>query len=660
MLYQKLSKNIFKVPSDADCQEQVKNQWEMFIRGENIDKKVLRNSIYNSWKRSKVYNVNYQSLQTVIVPQKELDKAVKKNDVLISCSSVILSDIFYFNEDIIRTVILTDASGTVIDLRSQDDSVCLGMTFDERHIGTHGIATCRHEEKLITVIGNENYCIQNKNIACTASPVWNATRTHVLGFLGVIVRADEFKPFIRSIIEISVNAITEQIKAYTLLQRQNTLISVLTDGLIFLEHNFSVYLVNKYAKKLLDLDSESISKNIFDLMSFNSVVTEKIVNKTPFIDEKSVCVNALTGISITCVISMSISENQDIVLTFREVSRIKDLKKAPVPRAVYSFKDIVGRSPAVLETVDYARRAALNDFPVLLIGESGTGKELFAQSIHNASARSGKPFIAVNCGALPHELVQSELFGYSEGAFTGASRHGKAGKFELADGGTIFLDEIGEMPLHIQANLLRILQDGELCRIGGQQSRKINVKIIAATNRNLHKAIAEKMFREDLFYRLNVFNIHIPALRERMEDVETLANYFVYKISNNFNTDIKKIDDRVLEAFKKYSWPGNVRELENVITRAVYVCRCDTIRLEHIPSSIVSEYVALDDTAPAHSSTMHDFSSQSLYKTEEAIIRNILSQQRGNVYGSSKILNISRSSLYYKCAKYGIDPKIYK
>ncbi len=229
---------------------------------------------------------------------------------------------------------------------------------------------------------------------------------------------------------------------------------------------------------------------------------------------------------------MSLTREACVVLTFREARRMRGFAaRVAGSKAVYTFDRILGDSPPLMEVIDQAKTIARGNTTVLILGESGTGKELFAQSIHNASSRASRPFVAVNCGALPRNLVESELFGYEDGAFTGASRTGKPGKFELADGGTIFLDELGEMPMDAQVSLLRLLQNGEVTRIGGKSSRTVSVRVIAATNKNLEEAVRQHTFREDLYYRLNVFTLVLPPLRSRMSDIELLAEHFLLKFA---------------------------------------------------------------------------------------------------------------------------------
>ena len=284
--------------------------------------------------------------------------------------------------------------------------------------------------------------------------------------------------------------------------------------------------------------------------------------------------------------------NKDgLVLTIQENKALhKLINKMTATQAEFTFDDIIGNSNVMVKAKKLGRIASRSNANVLLLGESGTSKELFAQSIHNNGDRSGNPFIAINCGSLPRNLIESELFGYEGGAFTGAKKEGRPGKFELANGGTIFLDEIGDMPLDIQVSLLRVLENREVTRIGGTKNIRIDVKVIAATNKNLEELIENKMFREDLYYRLNVLSINVPPLRERNEDIIYLADYFLLKHRKNLLKNISGFTEEVYQIFSTYSWPGNVRELENVIERAVNICEQNIITINELPFSLQESF----------------------------------------------------------------------
>ena len=250
---------------------------------------------------------------------------------------------------------------------------------------------------------------------------------------------------------------------------------------------------------------------------------------------------------------------------------------------------IIGSNKQIRQLKDSIKKIAKSNSTVLIFGESGTGKELIARSIHSQSDRATKPFIAVNCAAIPDSLLESELFGYVKGAFTGASVQGRVGKFELANKGVIFLDEIGDMPLHLQAKILRVLQDKKLTPIGSNKVVQLDVRVVAATNKNLKQLMEENKFREDLYYRLNVIPINVPPLRKRLDDIEKLSYHFLNRYNESFAKNVTKIDEEVLQAFMEYDWDGNIRELENVIEYMMNVTENDTLSLDSLPGNILEK-----------------------------------------------------------------------
>jgi len=317
--------------------------------------------------------------------------------------------------------------------------------------------------------------------------------------------------------------------------------------------------------------------------------------------------------------------------------------------ASYSFDHIAGRHPAILELKDLSSRAARTISTVLIKGESGTGKEIFAHAIHNVSPRRRGPFIKVNCAAVPETLLESELFGYAEGAFTGARKDGKPGKFELANHGTIFLDEIGDMSLGMQAKLLRVLQEREVERVGGINTTKVDVRVIAATNQDLFKLAREHKFREDLYYRLNVIILELPPLRERRDDIPLISQTLLQRLNGQLGTRVNTISPEVITHFCNYNWPGNIRELENTIERAVNFCDGNTITLANIPEHIISKVYPLP--TQSSSGTLEKL----LEAHEKEVIQKALEKCGGNRTKTAETLNIHRSVLYRKMSKYKIS-----
>ncbi|MHC1712349.1 MAG: sigma-54 interaction domain-containing protein [Solidesulfovibrio sp.] len=320
----------------------------------------------------------------------------------------------------------------------------------------------------------------------------------------------------------------------------------------------------------------------------------------------------------------------------------------------HNFGGIVYQSRQMDELVHLAKKVSKADTTVVITGESGTGKDLFAQAIHQESERKDGPFIIVDCSSISENLIESELFGYESGAFTGALKAGKPGKFELADGGTVFLDEIGELPLEMQAKLLRVLESKQFYRINGTKPVNVNVRIIAATNRSIEEMVLEKTFRKDLFYRLNVFSLHIPPLRERTEDISLLINYYLKHYSALNHKSIDRISPQLLFILKHYKWPGNIRELKNVIERLVVLAENSEINVQDINflKGILQEQ-QIEDTS---FNTFLELEAASLEVQKETILK-ALENSNYNMVKAAKILNIPRSTLYYKIEKLHMSPQ---
>ncbi len=305
----------------------------------------------------------------------------------------------------------------------------------------------------------------------------------------------------------------------------------------------------------------------------------------------------------------------------------------------YKSSGLVGNTPQMKQIFHMIADVAPSTASILILGETGTGKELVANALHCQSDRACMPFVALHCAALSEGVLESELFGHEKGAFTGAVQARK-GRFEMADGGTLFLDEVGEMSLKVQVKLLRVLEKGEFERVGGEKTLKVDVRLITATNRNLEKEVSEGRFREDLFYRLNVITIHLPSLRERKDDIPILSNFFVIKYTKKYKKEIKGFAPEAMEALCAYHWPGNVRELENVVERAIVLCKKNTISVEHLPRNVVPDK---DDM-----SVIKIPVGISLKEAEKEIIQKTLQMTHGSKKEASKILGISNRKIEYK------------
>ncbi|GGM28727.1 sigma-54-dependent Fis family transcriptional regulator [Paraliobacillus quinghaiensis] len=383
-----------------------------------------------------------------------------------------------------------------------------------------------------------------------------------------------------------------------------------------------------------------------------------IANRYPLIIDNEL-VGALGTVKYPGPDNLRQSKNkiQDLIdeLNFYKTKAQKELQSK------YNFADLTGSSPIFLAAKKLAEKVSGSNSSVLLTGESGTGKELFAHAIHHSSMRSEHPFVALNCASIPQDLFESELFGYEDGAFTGAKKGGKKGQLHLANDGTIFLDEIGDMPLSMQSKLLRTLQENEINPVGGQSTIPINLRVIAATNQDLMKMVDEGKFRKDLFYRLNVINIEIPPLRERKEDIAPISIKILEKLERNFYRSGTLLSSEVIERFKHHSWPGNVRELENVLERAINVLDGRTIELSHLPLYLrdpetVASRGGSSVTNPPKDAELLQVSplKKTIAKVEKQEIKNALIFTNGNKIEAAKLLGLGKTNLYDKCKKYEI------
>jgi len=353
----------------------------------------------------------------------------------------------------------------------------------------------------------------------------------------------------------------------------------------------------------------------------------------------------------------------EVVLVLRKAEERERLKRenerlrSELSRA-FRLESLVGDSPVMQEVGRQIRKVAAVKTTVLVTGESGTGKELVARALHELSPRAAMPFVPVNCGAIPGELMESELFGHVKGAFTDAVRN-KKGLFAEADGGTIFLDEVGELPQPLQVKLLRVLQEEEIRRVGDSRSEKVDVRVVAATKRDLAQLVARGLFREDLFYRLNVLNLRLPPLRERKGDIEALATHFIAKYNLRLGRKVRDIAPDALQLMADYRWPGNVRELENAVERAMVLCEGETITADVLPDLMIAPGSATGEGGPdGEGRTIGtDLSIKKASRALEAdLIRRALRRTRGNRTRAAELLEISHRALLYKVKDYGIDP----
>lgn len=423
------------------------------------------------------------------------------------------------------------------------------------------------------------------------------------------------------------------------------IVSSMSSGFIVLLPDLTITHANPAAAELLRTTKEKLlSGKLPEFIHSDLKVRKVFKTGKPIIDEELFIKlpDATVHILKTAV---PVFNNQGEVIAvldhFRRINEAHQLvSRLSGTKASFTFDDITYSSEAMAEAVELARMAASSNISVLINGESGTGKEMFAHAIHQASARNNAPFVVIDCASMPRDLVESELFGYAEGAFTGAIRGGRPGKFELANGGTVFLDELGELPIELQSRLLRVLQNREVVRLGGAEPLPVDIRVIAATNRDLHEEVRQGNFRGDLFHRLNVLSIQIPPLRARPEDIETLAKAFLEKHKFRFKKPGLGLGPDVLAALRERSWPGNARELDNTIVRAIQLCR-DRIEPKHVRQ-------ALPPARDVRAMEAAILQPVSLEEIERKAFRETVEACNGNISRAARVLGVARSTVYKK------------
>lgn len=484
-----------------------------------------------------------------------------------------------------------------------------------------------------------------------------------------ISKRESLIKFVRNIAEL----LASKIKEYEIVRRLelnnsqlNAIFSSINDGILITDVDGNIVNCSDSIFKLVKMSKKTLIgqnvKDVFEKFDMEYTNEKQKTTKLSEIKLKSRKEMLLCSIS---QIMINNAVNGKIILLMEPKHIETAIYRRIYEQRIFKFDDMIGKSQAFCEVVNLGKKIAGFDSNVLILGESGTGKELFARAIHYNIGENRSRFIAVNCAAIPEALLESELFGYEEGAFTGAKQSGKPGKFELANGGTIFLDEIGDMPLHLQAKLLRVLQEQVVERIGGIRAIPIKVRVISATNKNLKKMIEDKEFREDLYYRLNVFEINIPSLKERKDDIPLLVNHFIAKYCDKLHITEKKIEDEAMTALINYEWKGNIRELENTIEYLCCISSNEIISFDEVKGKIqvngneniknskkVIEINKLNEHVSENEEVM------TIKDLEKREIGKALAQYGHTKEGKSdaaKALGISRATLYRKLKEYNIN-----
>jgi PAS domain S-box-containing protein len=650
------------LPHDQYC-----SSWKGLIETGKIETSVLRQEIADSWRRCLFeYKLDpFASKRPIRLSPKEIAERCQKNTVLMGSAKPFLQVLESAVKGSGFIITLADEDGYVLEVLGDEDilkmasanNYLVGCRRAEDEVGTNAIGLSLYLKKPIQLTGCEHFNVNHHSWTCSSSPIFSPAK----GLLGTVTLSGKsigVHQHTLGMVISAAKAVENKIGEEQFSQEKDSLNSYLdslldsiSEGIIAIKEDGEITHINRIAEKMLDISKEAVmGKSLKTVVDIDPHTWKEILGYS-HISDQEVSVNLSGKPTFFILSTRPIFFGGKIVgkiLILTEKQRVYQLiQRFTGGTARFTFDDIIGKNPQFLRQIELAKITSKTDSRVLLVGESGTGKELFAQSIHNQSKRRNAPFVAVSCAAVPRELIEAELFGYKEGAFTGSRRGGQIGKFELADKGTLFLDEISSMPLEMQAKILRVLQENEVVRLGDNKPRNVDVRVIAATNKDLIEEVKNRNFREDLYFRLNVVEIAIPPLRERIEDLPLLAQHILKRIAMRLGTDSIRVSEGACRLLKAYHWPGNVRELENYLERASITCQDGIIEPKHFPSRLFN-----------NSTPQNDLSSEvrGLKEEEKSLIVKALKECKGNISESARKLHISRSTMHRRIRAFNLSP----
>ncbi|GGE29624.1 signal-transduction and transcriptional-control protein [Marinithermofilum abyssi] len=648
-----LSLNVHSVPKHES--NKLEKIWEGFVT-DNLNNLVgIRNVIEKSWNRCVYKGVNpFQKKAPIYVTDEYIQHYLSEQNLVFSSLEPILNSLKSFAIDSGHLLVFCDNKGNILHmngcslLRSKAEKMnfVIGSSWSEINAGTNAIGTCISIKKPIQIFSAEHFCQEVHKWTCSASPIVDPATQKILGVIDLTGLREDVHPHSLSVavsaaksVEVSLRYNLEIERLKVLEYYLQTISRYPDSNLIALDRGLNVIKASPFL-----YEEKWITKN-------NKLVECPLSEPSELIgvSEKEWHIEDIRGrwrfLLQTCFLK---GRPIGAIIHVLAPKRINTSNNKTITK--YSFSNIIGDSEKIKSIISKAHAAAGCDLPVLIEGESGTGKELFAQAIHASSQRAKEPFISVNCGAIPKELAASEFFGFVGGSFTGADKKGRPGKFEQANNGTIFLDEIGEMPLDLQPLLLRVLEENEVVRLGGQEPYKINVRVIAATNKDLLVSVKEGYFRKDLYYRLKVLSLHIPPLRARPEDIIPLVQHYLRKACQEIGCSTPKLDKHTIKLLQAYQWPGNIRELRNFAYQTAINVTSDIVKVEDLPVEIQNKE-ALNQ--PEHKPVKVD----TIRNQQKAIIEKVLIETNGNVTKAARRLGINRSTIYRKL---GSDLSIFR
>jgi PAS domain S-box-containing protein len=646
--------------------------WERFSRSGEFDPQALRPEIAQSWLRCRKAGVDpFAGRSTRVLAEPGLSRLLERHKSLIDVARPFMGKLYQFVASSSFVVLLCDERGYILETAGDpgviesapDLNFCRGALWAEAEIGNNGAGTSLQLQRPFQVSGHEHYCRKHHPWTCSGAPIFSETGA-LAGVLEMSGPVEATHQHTLGMVVAAAEAIQQQLRVQ-LKNRELTLLNshlsnlflTVSDGVVVVDARGDIQQVNPVAEKIFHGKAQGlVGKPIAQFVDQPEPIRELLRSGLAFSDQE-LNVGPRTEFTSCLASAKPVKDEQGNttsgVIFLNPIHRIRKLiNRFSGAHAAFTFDDIIGSGEALIAAVQLSIQAAGSESTVLLCGESGTGKEMFAQAIHNRSPRHSGPFIAINCGAIPRELIGSELFGYAEGAFTGAHKGGRPGKFELAAGGTLFLDEIGDMPLDQQASLLRVLQDKTITRIGGAMGMLVDVRIICATNKQLPLEIAKGNFRQDLYYRLNVLAITLPPLRQHPEDIPLLFSTFYERTCRKLGVKAAQVAPEVIDRLRQYDWPGNMREFQNAVEKMVNLPHRQLIGVNSLPEEIQAGAAAQPAPAavraPVSIGEHRARIKRTIAEQEQREIFDLMARHQGNLSETARVLGISRTSLYRK------------
>ena len=655
------------IRQSEDWYEKMRRCRSHFLETGEVDPAV-RPAVAESWRRCRQMDLDLStSYRLEKLGNEERERLLKRNEGLIQAAHPILKTVVSLVEGTQYVVTLHDRDGWILDyLFAGDNPVFSARGFDvgslwaEETIGTSSSYMCTDKDMEVQLIGYEHYNERMREMVGTAAPI-HGSDGKVAGCINMCGYYKNGHPHTLGLIKTAALLIEAEWQKERMQRLSQDILEMLPDGIAVLDENLSVRRATFQLASILRMPQKAILSLNFGRLFKKGDFSDRLKRSAAPFSYPEYELSIPGGRTVSCSVQVSPviagdGKMETVVILQENRGPQKIAGQAAGNQASYSFDDIITEDPGMLAQIEMMKEIADTDCCVLIEGESGTGKELFAHSLHSESGRRKGPFIAVNCASLPRSLVESELFGYEKGAFTGARSEGSPGKFELANGGTIFLDEVGELPLEVQAALLRVLDNHKVMRIGGRTEKPLDVRVVAATNRNLYSEVQKGNFRSDLYFRLNVLKFDIPPLRDRGRDVEILARRFLEQISQKGGARKKELSEDFLGALSRHPWPGNVRELQNTVVRSYYACRGQLITAEDLPAEIrgSGQLQAPKTNCGAAAPAAPAAASGILAEAEREALVEILRECGGNVEQAAQKLGVSRATVYRRMKQYGI------